>query len=99
MADRLCGLERMKVVTGLARTIYYARQEVYGLEAKHWDALAPVTRREYVQRAQEFLEALRPYRTGVIADGFEAGYVWNQHATALRMAKATGRPAKNEEPV
>lgn len=43
-----------------ATAIYYAKAEAFGLAVPMWEALPVEDRREYVQRAIDLLEEMRP---------------------------------------
>jgi len=47
----------------LAQAIWYARAEGYGVAVRPWDDLEPTLRRQYVEHAEDVLEAVRPVPT------------------------------------
>ena len=44
----------------LAKALYYVRADYYGIAVRDWDALEPRQKHEYVEHAQDVLEAVRP---------------------------------------
>lgn len=52
-------LKRNAVCCDLAKTLYYAKTQVYGGSA-HWDALSPDTKRIFVDVAEQTILQLAP---------------------------------------
>ena len=44
----------------LAKALYYVRADYYGIAVRDWDALEPRQKHEYVEHAQDVLDAVRP---------------------------------------
>ncbi len=43
----------------LAKALYYVRADYYGIAVRDWETLEPRAKHEYVEHAQDVLEALR----------------------------------------
>lgn len=60
MRDWPAGLKLNATACTLAKAIYYARAEGFGLAVCAWEALEPMDRHRYIGEARDVLERVRP---------------------------------------
>lgn len=60
LRDRPAGLRLTATACTLAKAIYYARAEAFGIAVKAWETLDAMDRHRYVGHARDVLETVRP---------------------------------------